>query len=91
MLVHALNVEANDTQSECWEERLTASGACNASGVVDVKHFVAICLQQSVERAETVQGVMSRSQQEEKRLAVFAARGPSNPSRRDSREKISEC
>eukprot|EP00971_Amphidinium_carterae_P173499 3439280-Amphidinium_carterae.1 len=35
MLVHALNVEAHDIQSERWEEALTASGACNASGVVD--------------------------------------------------------
>eukprot|EP00971_Amphidinium_carterae_P165406 3279007-Amphidinium_carterae.1 len=33
MLAHALNVETHDTISECWEERLTASGACNASGV----------------------------------------------------------
>eukprot|EP00971_Amphidinium_carterae_P113788 2254647-Amphidinium_carterae.1 len=35
MLVHVLNVETNDIQSERWEEELTASGACNASGVVD--------------------------------------------------------
>eukprot|EP00971_Amphidinium_carterae_P243199 4829667-Amphidinium_carterae.1 len=35
MLVHALHVEARDAQSEHWEEELTASGACNASGVVD--------------------------------------------------------
>eukprot|EP00971_Amphidinium_carterae_P340194 6478403-Amphidinium_carterae.1 len=45
MLVHALNVETHDIHSERWEEELTASGACNASGVVDVKHFVAFCLQ----------------------------------------------
>eukprot|EP00971_Amphidinium_carterae_P291177 5781492-Amphidinium_carterae.1 len=45
MLLHVLNVETrSDTQSEHWEEQLTASGACNASGVVDVKHFVHFCL-----------------------------------------------
>eukprot|EP00971_Amphidinium_carterae_P090248 1786672-Amphidinium_carterae.1 len=35
MLVHALSVETHDIQNEHWEEELTASGACNASGVVD--------------------------------------------------------
>eukprot|EP00971_Amphidinium_carterae_P314762 6256892-Amphidinium_carterae.1 len=53
MLAHAMNVEAPDIQSERWEEELAASGACNASGVVDVKHFVDFCLQGGVERAET--------------------------------------
>eukprot|EP00971_Amphidinium_carterae_P242845 4821836-Amphidinium_carterae.1 len=33
MLVHAMHVEAPDIQSERWEVELTASGACNASGV----------------------------------------------------------
>eukprot|EP00971_Amphidinium_carterae_P218790 4342916-Amphidinium_carterae.1 len=79
MLVHAVKVEAHDIQSERWEEELTASGACNASGVVDVKHFVAFCLQGGVERAETVQGVLQgqlpRPQQEDERLAA-----PSEPS-----------
>eukprot|EP00971_Amphidinium_carterae_P202390 4015764-Amphidinium_carterae.1 len=75
MLAHALNVEAPDI--ERWEEELTASDACNASGVVDVKHFVAFCLQGGVERAETpVQGVLSRPQQEDERLASPSA--PSN-------------
>eukprot|EP00971_Amphidinium_carterae_P106656 2112810-Amphidinium_carterae.1 len=42
ILLHVLNVEAEtDNRSERWEEELTASGACNASGVVDVKHVVA--------------------------------------------------
>eukprot|EP00971_Amphidinium_carterae_P268664 5329901-Amphidinium_carterae.1 len=42
MLLHVLNVEAEtENRSERWEEELTASGACNASGVVDVKHVVA--------------------------------------------------
>eukprot|EP00971_Amphidinium_carterae_P175814 3485091-Amphidinium_carterae.1 len=71
-LVHALHLEAPDI--ERWEEELTASGACNASGVVDVKRFVAFCLQGGVERAETLQGVLSRPQQEDERLAA-----PSEP------------
>eukprot|EP00971_Amphidinium_carterae_P209577 4157639-Amphidinium_carterae.1 len=33
MLVHSLNVQAHDIHSERWEQELTASGACNASGV----------------------------------------------------------
>eukprot|EP00971_Amphidinium_carterae_P252377 5010509-Amphidinium_carterae.1 len=42
MLAHTLNVGTQpDIQTQRWEEELTASGACNASGVVDVKHFVA--------------------------------------------------
>eukprot|EP00971_Amphidinium_carterae_P205286 4074443-Amphidinium_carterae.1 len=65
MLLHALNVEANDTQRECWEKILTASGACNASGVVDVKHIVAFC-----RRSEIVQGGLSRPQQEDEILAA---------------------
>eukprot|EP00971_Amphidinium_carterae_P164541 3262173-Amphidinium_carterae.1 len=68
MLVHALNVEAPDI--ERWEEELTASGACNVSGVVDVEHFVAFYLQGGVERAEIVQGGLSRPQQEDERFAV---------------------
>eukprot|EP00971_Amphidinium_carterae_P274115 5440294-Amphidinium_carterae.1 len=46
-LLHALHVETFDM--ERWEEELTASGACNTSGVVDVKHFVTFCLQGGVE------------------------------------------
>eukprot|EP00971_Amphidinium_carterae_P198399 3937672-Amphidinium_carterae.1 len=93
MLLHALNVEANDIQSERCEEKLTASGACNAFGMVDVKHFVAFCLQGRIERAETVQGVLSRPQEDYERLAapseplneMLAARNtkPSNPLGRD--------
>eukprot|EP00971_Amphidinium_carterae_P031767 625846-Amphidinium_carterae.1 len=94
MLVHALNVQAHDIQSERWEEELTACGACNASGVVDVKHFVAFCLQGGVERAETVQVLLPRPQQVDERLAapseplneMLAASNtnPSNPSGRDT-------
>eukprot|EP00971_Amphidinium_carterae_P108538 2148901-Amphidinium_carterae.1 len=57
ILLRVLNVEAEtDNPSERWEEEeLTAFGACNAlSGVVDVKHIVAFCLQEGVEGAETV-------------------------------------
>eukprot|EP00971_Amphidinium_carterae_P253531 5033641-Amphidinium_carterae.1 len=65
MLVHVLNVEAqpDSSETERWERELTASGACNASGVVDVKHFVAFCEQGGLQGAETVQGVLSRPQQ----------------------------
>eukprot|EP00971_Amphidinium_carterae_P245747 4880542-Amphidinium_carterae.1 len=74
MLVHALHVEAHDIQSERWEEALTASGACNASGVVDVKRFVAFCLQGGIERAETVlPGQLLRPQQEDERFAAPSA------------------
>eukprot|EP00971_Amphidinium_carterae_P150720 2988309-Amphidinium_carterae.1 len=75
MLLHALNLEAHDIQRERWEKELTASGACNASGVVDVKHFVAFCLEGGVERAETVLGVLSIPQQKDEGLAA-----PSEPS-----------
>eukprot|EP00971_Amphidinium_carterae_P101461 2008299-Amphidinium_carterae.1 len=75
MLAHAMNVEAPYIQSERWEEELTASGACNVSGVVDVKRFVAFCLQGGVARTETVQAVLSRPQQEDERWAA-----PSKPS-----------
>eukprot|EP00971_Amphidinium_carterae_P239823 4761094-Amphidinium_carterae.1 len=57
MLLRVLNVEAGtDHESERWEEEeeLTASGACSASGVVDVKHFVDFCQQEGIEGAETV-------------------------------------
>eukprot|EP00971_Amphidinium_carterae_P063124 1249240-Amphidinium_carterae.1 len=96
MLVHALHVEAPNI--ERWEEELTASGACNAFGVVDVEHFVAFCLQGGVERTETpVQGVLPgqlpRPQQDYERLAApmepsnerLAATNtsPSNPLGRD--------
>eukprot|EP00971_Amphidinium_carterae_P011986 236407-Amphidinium_carterae.1 len=63
MLAHAMNVEAPDIDR--WEEELTASGACNASGLVDVNRFVAFCLQGGVERAETVlPGQLPRPQEE---------------------------
>eukprot|EP00971_Amphidinium_carterae_P105065 2080462-Amphidinium_carterae.1 len=55
MLLHIRNVEAEtDIQTDRCEQELTSSGACNASGVVDVKHFVAFCLQVGNEGAETV-------------------------------------
>eukprot|EP00971_Amphidinium_carterae_P244866 4861663-Amphidinium_carterae.1 len=58
MLLHVLNVETQpNIETERWEQELTASGACNASGVVDVKHFVAFCLpglEGGFERAKTV-------------------------------------
>eukprot|EP00971_Amphidinium_carterae_P276058 5478060-Amphidinium_carterae.1 len=69
MLVHVLNVEP-DIQTEGWEEELAASGACDASGVVDVKHFVDFCLQGGLEGAETVHGVLFTMQEEDERLAA---------------------
>eukprot|EP00971_Amphidinium_carterae_P265591 5268800-Amphidinium_carterae.1 len=57
MLLHVLNVEA-DTQTEHWEEEIKASGACNASSVVDVKRFVAFCLQGGAEAACQRSGVV---------------------------------
>eukprot|EP00971_Amphidinium_carterae_P120179 2380899-Amphidinium_carterae.1 len=75
ILASVLNVEVQlDIQTERWEEELTASGACNASGEVDVTHFVALRLL-GVEGAETVQSVLSRPQQENWRVA-----GPSGRS-----------
>eukprot|EP00971_Amphidinium_carterae_P226505 4492802-Amphidinium_carterae.1 len=76
MLLHVLNVEAGtDHQVANWEEELTASGACNASGVVDVKHFAAFCLQGGIKGTGAVLGVLPRPQQEDKTLAA-----PSEPS-----------
>eukprot|EP00971_Amphidinium_carterae_P315729 6275983-Amphidinium_carterae.2 len=77
MLLHVLDVEEQpDIQTERWEEELTASGACDASGVVDLKHFVAFCLRGGVERAETpVQGVLfTMLEEDDERLAA-----PSEP------------
>eukprot|EP00971_Amphidinium_carterae_P269332 5343029-Amphidinium_carterae.1 len=75
MLFHVMNVEAQpDIQTERWEEELIASGACDASGVVDVRHFVSFSQEEGVEGAETVLGLLSRLQQEDKRLAA-----PSEP------------
>eukprot|EP00971_Amphidinium_carterae_P068121 1348520-Amphidinium_carterae.1 len=55
ILLRVLNVEeGTDSQSERWEEELIASGACNASNLVDLKHFVAFCMEGGVEGAETV-------------------------------------
>eukprot|EP00971_Amphidinium_carterae_P000057 1249-Amphidinium_carterae.1 len=57
MLHHILDVEAEtDIHTERREEELVASGACNAQGVVDVKHFVAFSLQEGVEEAEPALG-----------------------------------
>eukprot|EP00971_Amphidinium_carterae_P160164 3174938-Amphidinium_carterae.1 len=76
MLAHVLNVEAQpDIRMERWEEELTASGACNASGVVDVKNFVAFCMEEGIERAENMLGVLSRPPQQDERVAA-----PSEPS-----------
>eukprot|EP00971_Amphidinium_carterae_P168190 3332419-Amphidinium_carterae.3 len=74
MLVHVLNMEPQDIQSECcnWEKELTASGACNASGVVHVRRFLTFCLLGGVERAETMRGVLSTPHQEDERLAAIS-------------------
>eukprot|EP00971_Amphidinium_carterae_P103457 2048283-Amphidinium_carterae.1 len=57
MLRRILDVEAEpDAQTQRREEELTASGACNARGVVDVKHFVASSLQEGLEEAEPALG-----------------------------------
>eukprot|EP00971_Amphidinium_carterae_P300291 5966418-Amphidinium_carterae.1 len=80
MLLHVLSVEAQpDIQSKCWEEALIASGACDASNVVDVKHFAAFCLQGGVGGAETVLGMLSRPQQEIERLAAPLEPSNKNP------------
>eukprot|EP00971_Amphidinium_carterae_P269331 5343028-Amphidinium_carterae.1 len=71
MLLHVLHVEAHpDIQSERWEEELTASGACDASGVVDVRHFVTFSQQRGAEGAESMLGGLSTPQQETERLAA---------------------
>eukprot|EP00971_Amphidinium_carterae_P240072 4766463-Amphidinium_carterae.1 len=65
MLLHVLNVEAHtDNPTKRCEEELTSFGACNASGVVDVKHFVAFCLPEGAEGTKNVLGVLSRPQQD---------------------------
>eukprot|EP00971_Amphidinium_carterae_P304503 6050812-Amphidinium_carterae.1 len=84
MLLHVLNVEAHpDIQTERWEEQLTASGACNESGVVDARHFVTFSQQGGAEGAKTGLGVLS--QHEPERLAAPSEpsnemRAPTNPS-----------
>eukprot|EP00971_Amphidinium_carterae_P244891 4862190-Amphidinium_carterae.1 len=48
MLLGVLNVEAEtDIQIARWEEELAASEACNACGVVDVRHYVSRVLAKS--------------------------------------------
>eukprot|EP00971_Amphidinium_carterae_P215411 4275343-Amphidinium_carterae.1 len=75
MLFHVLSVEAQPhIETEGWEQELAAAGACNASGVVDVKHFVAFCQQGGGEGTKIVLGVLSTPQQEDERLAA-----PSEP------------
>eukprot|EP00971_Amphidinium_carterae_P143925 2851910-Amphidinium_carterae.1 len=55
MLLHVMNVEAGtDHELAHWEEALTASGACTASGVVNVERFVVFNLALGVEGVETV-------------------------------------
>eukprot|EP00971_Amphidinium_carterae_P288965 5737837-Amphidinium_carterae.1 len=99
MLASILNVEAQpDIQIERWEGELLASCACNASGVVDVKHFVSFCLKGVVEGTETVLDILSTPQQEDERVAAPSVQSnerlasidtkpgsPSNPSGRDAR------
>eukprot|EP00971_Amphidinium_carterae_P025773 508612-Amphidinium_carterae.1 len=80
MLLHVLHVEAHvDTETERWEEELTASGACDASGVVDVRRFVTFSQQGGVEGPKIVPGAFTAlckrlqgmlfKQQETQRLA----------------------
>eukprot|EP00971_Amphidinium_carterae_P260046 5159505-Amphidinium_carterae.1 len=68
MLLHILNVETQpDIPTERWEEaeehELTASGACNASSVVDVNLFV------SIGRVAILR-VLAKSKQEDISLAA---------------------
>eukprot|EP00971_Amphidinium_carterae_P129720 2569593-Amphidinium_carterae.1 len=71
MLLHVLNVEAEaDIPTERWEQAIKASGASNASCMVDVNRFVAFCCLErflgSIEGAETVMAAFSRPEQEER-------------------------
>eukprot|EP00971_Amphidinium_carterae_P011214 220884-Amphidinium_carterae.1 len=78
MLLHVLQDAQPDFQTERCEEELTTSGACDASGVVNVRHFVTFSQQGGVEGAETMLGLLSRPQQEDERLAA-----PSEPSNKN--------
>eukprot|EP00971_Amphidinium_carterae_P188167 3735047-Amphidinium_carterae.1 len=54
MLLHVLHVEAEtDNRSERWEEELTASGACNASGVVDVSTSLISACKEALKEPKT--------------------------------------
>eukprot|EP00971_Amphidinium_carterae_P076624 1513459-Amphidinium_carterae.1 len=71
MIRFSLNVKAHpEIQTERWEEVLNASGACDASGVVDVRRFVTFSQEGGVEGAESMLGVLSRPQKEIERLAA---------------------
>eukprot|EP00971_Amphidinium_carterae_P189151 3755070-Amphidinium_carterae.1 len=70
MLLRVLTVEAGtDYQTARWEEELTASGACNASGVVDVKHFVSREMWKSIGRVAILR-VLAKSKIEDGLLAA---------------------
>eukprot|EP00971_Amphidinium_carterae_P110457 2188132-Amphidinium_carterae.1 len=65
MLLHVLNVETQpDIQVERWEEELIACGACDASGVVDAKHFVSREMWKSIGRVAILR-VLAKSKQDE--------------------------
>eukprot|EP00971_Amphidinium_carterae_P217158 4311054-Amphidinium_carterae.1 len=89
MLLHVLHAEAHpDIQSERWEEELTASGARDASGVVDVRHFVTFSQQGGVEGPKTVQGAFTETERRaaplepsNEKLAAIKPGGPFNPDR----------
>eukprot|EP00971_Amphidinium_carterae_P263926 5236012-Amphidinium_carterae.1 len=77
MLLHVVNGETEtDNQSKGWQEVLTASGACNALGVVDVEHFVRFCLLLGVEGR-----LDAPSEPSKERLAATSSKpgGPSHP------------
>eukprot|EP00971_Amphidinium_carterae_P230565 4575835-Amphidinium_carterae.1 len=79
MLLHILKLEVQpDIQASRWEEELaasrweeeiTASGACNASGVVDVKHFVSREMWKSIGRVAILR-VLAKSKVEDTLLAA---------------------
>eukprot|EP00971_Amphidinium_carterae_P209093 4148179-Amphidinium_carterae.1 len=70
MLLHILDVEAEtDVEMERREEELTASGACNASGLVDVKHYVSREMWKSIGRVAILR-VLAQSKLENELLAA---------------------
>eukprot|EP00971_Amphidinium_carterae_P340349 6478653-Amphidinium_carterae.1 len=89
MLLHVLDVETETCiQTEQWQEELTASGACSASGVVDVKHFVAFCLQRRLTRVlrrnqNRAMGVVKTAADDLMAAINTNQESPSNPSGSD--------
>eukprot|EP00971_Amphidinium_carterae_P123036 2435898-Amphidinium_carterae.1 len=70
MLRHILDVEAEtDIQTERREEELAASGACNARGVVDVKHYVSREMWKSIGRVAILR-MLAQSKLEDELLAA---------------------